>query len=152
MTVYESLARWLNGLLAEGGDDGIPEGTEAVTDAGAIPSLAADFPGIGAVEAGLYGNPGDRSVDLLGGHVRRTEHRTWYVARRFGEFEDRRSNERFVEAVRNRIRRAALRGDMPGDGRRWRRIEVSGGMFPSSRSADGRRAVYQIPLRIEYVE
>jgi len=151
MTVYQSLATWLNDIFTDP-DNGFPPTLMVIIDVELVPSLQQDFPGLHLQETGLFSNPNDQHAQMLGGQYRHTEFKTWYLVRRFGDWDDRVSAEAFLEKVRRAIQRTTLHGIFPRDGRRWRRIQVNGGMFPSTKSADNTSAVYQIPLKIEYVE
>ena len=151
MTVYQSLADWLNGIFTDPAN-GFPEGITTVIDLELVPSLKTDFPGIQMQETALSSNPNDQHVQMISGQYRHTEFKTWYLVRRFGDFADRLSSEEFLENIRRAIQRTTLRGIMPKDGRRWRKIQINGGMFPATKSTDNTQAVYQIPLKIEYVE
>jgi len=151
MTVYQSLAKWLSGIFTE--ENGFDPGSEIkVIDLELVPRLKEDFPGVQLQESALFSNPNDQHVQMIDGQYRHTEFKTWYFVRRFANFNDRLSNEEFLEKVRRAIQRSTLRGIMPQDGRRWRKIQVNGGMFPTTKSADNTEAVYQIPLKIEYIE
>jgi len=123
-----------------------------IVDVELVPNFRETFPDFNIQDTGLFSNPNDQHVQMTGGQYRHTEFKTWLLWRRFGESTDRIANEAFLEKVRRAIQKAALNGDMPKDGRRWRRIQVNGGMFPSAKSADNTSAAYQVPLKIEYME
>ena len=151
MTVYESIEKWLVAILADP-ENGFPEDAVTIVELEMVPNFRKTHPDLGVQDTALFSSPNDQRVQMLGGQHRHTEFKTWLLWRRFGESEERIANEAFLEKVRRAIQRAALNGNMPGDGRRWRRIQVNGGMFPSTKSADNTSAVYQIPLKIEYAE
>jgi len=153
MTVYQSLAVWLNDIFTDP-DNNFPPNMTVIIDAEIIPGLRQDFPGLELQESALFSNPNDQHKEMLGGQHRHIEFKTWYLVRRFGEWEERLSNEAFLENIRRCIKRTTQRGIMPPqtENRQWRKIEINGGMFPSAKSADNASAVYQIPLKIEYVE
>ena len=151
MTVYESIEKWLVAILADP-ENGFPEDAVTIVELEMVPNFRKTHPDLSVQDTALFSSPNDQSAEMLGGQCRRIEFKTWLLWRRFGESEDRIANEAFLEKVRRAIRRTALHGIFPQDGRRWRRIQVNGGMFPSAKSADNTSAVYQIPLKIEYVE
>ena len=152
MTVYQSLAKWLNGLFADP-ENGFPPNLEVITDLELVPSLGNEnSPGSEVQNSGLFSNPNDRHVQRLAGDWRHVEFKTWYLVRRFASMGERVSAEDFLGKIRRAIQRASRLGIMPRDGRQWRGIEVSGGIFPSRKSDDNKSAVYRIPLKIEYVE
>jgi len=152
MTVYQSLAKWLDGLFADP-ENGFPSNLAVITDVELVPNPGNENnPGYEIQNSGLFSNPNDQHVQMLGGQYRHVEFKTWYLVRRFASRGERVSTEDFLGKIRLAIRRATRLGTMPGDGRRWRKIEVNGGIFPSRKSDDNTSAVYQIPLRIEYVE
>ena len=153
MTVYQSLATWLNDIFTDP-DNGFPPTLMVIIDVELVPSLRQDFPGLHLQETGLFSNPNDQHAQMLGGQYRHTEFKTWYLVRQFGGWDDRMSNEAFLEKLRWAIQRTVQNGIMPPktEGRQWGKITVNGGMFPSTKSADSTSAVYQIPLKIEYTE
>ena len=151
MTVYRSLANWLNGILADP-DNGFPEELKVAIDVELVPNLQSDFPELKLQESALISHPNDQHVLMTAGQYKHTEHKTWYLVRRFGDHDNRAANEDFLERIRRCIQRETLMGNMPKCGRAWRKILVNGGMFPSAKSTDNTSAVYQIPLRIEYIE
>jgi len=151
MTVYESIVAWLVDIFADPGN-GFPEDIIVIVDVELVPNFRETFPAFNIQDSGLFSNPNDQHVQMLGGQWKHTEFKTWLLWRRFGESEDRIANEAFLGKVRQAIQRATTHGVFPNDGRRWRRIQVNGGIFPSTKSADNTDAVYQIPLKIEYVE
>jgi len=150
-TVYRSMVAWLVAVIADPDND-FPQDLITIIDVELVPNYRERWPALPIQDTGLFSNPNDQHVQMLGGQWRHTEFKTWLLWRRFGDNTDRISNEAFLEKLRRAIQRANLNGDMPNDGRRWRRIQVNGGMFPSTKSADNTNAVYQIPLKIEYVE
>jgi hypothetical protein len=152
MTVYQSLAKWLHGIFDDPANGFEPGLGVKVIDLALVPSLKTDFPDVRFQETALFSSPNDQHVQMVGGQYRHTEFKTWYLVRRFGGFEDRLSTEAFLEKIRRAIQRTTLKGIMPDDDRQWKSIEVNGGMFPSTKSPDNTMAVYQIPLKIEYIE
>ena len=150
MTVYESVAKWLNAIFVP--TNGFEAGLAVIIDVEIVPNFRDQFPGLNVMDTGLFSNPNDQHFQMLGGQHRHVEFKTWHLWREFADFDDRLANEVFLANVRRAVQRAALNGDMPKDGRRGRKIQVNGGMFPSTKSADNTSAVYQIPLKIEYVE
>jgi hypothetical protein len=74
------------------------------------------------------------------------------VKRQFSEFDDRLGNEEFFEKLKRCITQKNLRAVYPQDGRKWRDIAWQGGVYPAQRSEDGMTAIYQINLRLEYIE
>ena len=151
MTVYQSIVAWLVSVFAEP-DNGFPEDIIVIVDVELVPNYREQFPDLNVQDSALFSNPNDQHVLMTGGQYRHTEFKTWLLWRRFGENVDRLANEVFLEKVRRAIQGTVLRGVMPKDGRRWRKIQVNGGIFPSNKSADNTSAVYQIPLKIEYIE
>ena len=150
-TVYRSMVAWLVAIFADPDND-FPSDLITIIDVELVPNYRERWPDLPIQDTGLFSNPNDQHVQMLGGQWRHTEFKTWLLWRRFGDNTDRISNEAFLEKLRRAIQRATTHGIFPQDGRRWRRIQVNGGMFPSTKSADNTNAVYQIPLKIEYVE
>jgi len=151
MTVYESIVAWLVDIFADP-KNGLPPDIIVIVDVELVPNFRETWPGFNIQDSGLFSNPNDQHFQMNGGQWRHVEFKTWQLWRDFGENTDRIANEAFMEKVRQAIQRAVQNGVMPQDDRRWRSIKINGGIFPSHKSADNRYAVYQIPLKIEYVE
>jgi len=151
MTVYESIVAWLVDIFADR-DNGFPDDIIVIVDVELVPNFRETFPTFNIQDTGLFSNPNDQHTQMVGGQWRHTEFKTWLLWRKFGESTDRIANEAFLEKLRRAIQRTTLHGIFPQDGRQWRKIQVNGGMFPSTKSADNTSAVYQIPLKIEYIE
>jgi hypothetical protein len=141
MTVAESLSLWLKDLFADPANGFSGEfviGLEALPDWEGFQNTA------------LYSNPNDGAVTLTGGQIRHTEFKTLYARRPFKEKEQRAGNEAFFELLKRRITATTLAARFPEDGRKWRRIEYTGGAYPSGRADNNDTAVYQITLKIVY--
>jgi len=151
MTVYQSITKWLAAVFADP-KNGFQEDIVTVVDLELVPNHREKNPDLNIQDTALSSNPNDQRIELLGGQCRHTEFKTWLLWRKFGENEDRIANEAFLEKARRAIQKTALHGIFPKDGRRWGKIQVNGGMFPSAKSQNNASAVYQIPLKIEYIE
>jgi len=143
MTVYESLANWLNEIFA---DPASGFSGEFAIDAEGVPNWQ------GVQNAALFSSPNDTAAQLLGGQIRHTAYKALYVRQGFKGQEARIQNEAFFESLRKQIAKRALAGDMPKDGRKWRGISVNGGYYPFLRAENGDAAIYQVPLKIVYEE
>jgi hypothetical protein len=149
MTVYKSLADWLFEIFADP-QNGFPS-VFYVIDLEVLPSLL-NGQDIQYQYSAIYSSPNDMQKTLCAGQVKRTDFKTFYVKRQFTELDDRIGNEEFFEKLKKCIARKNLRAVYPQDGRKWRGIAWEGGVYPSQRSEDGMVAIYQINLRLEYIE
>jgi len=149
MTVYESLANWLNEILVNPENEFPPKIT--VIDQDVISEAKKDFPDLDIMDTGLFSNPNDSQTALLSGRVRHEDYKTWYIKRDFLGFPDRLTNEAFFEKLRNRIHLKNLRGQYPQDNdRKWRGVSYQGGIFVTQRAENNEYAIYQVNLKIVY--
>jgi hypothetical protein len=149
MTVYKSLSDWLLEIFANP-QNGFPS-FYYVIDLEVLPDLL-NSRDIQYQYSSLYSSPNDIQTPLCAGQVKHKDFKTFYVKRAFSEHDDRMGNEEFFEKLKRAITLKNLRGIMPQDGRKWRGISYEGGVYPSQRPEDGRIAIYQINLRLEYIE
>jgi hypothetical protein len=149
MTVYQSLANWLFEIFADP-QNGFPS-VFYVIDLEVLPSLL-NSQDIQYQYSALHSSPDDIQTALISGQTKHTDFKTFYVKRQFSEFDDRLGNEEFFEKLKKCIIQKNLRAVYPQDGRNWRSITWQGGVYPSQRSEDGRTAIYQVNLRLEYIE
>ena len=147
MTIYESLAHWLNDILTNPQNEFPPQLT--MIDLEVSPNLNGET---GAMDTGLFSNPNDIQTQLLSGRVRHEDFKTWYIKRKFIEFPDRLSNEAFFEKLRKCIHMKNLRAVYPQDGRKWRGIYYQGGIFVTQREPNNEHAIYQVNLKLVYEE
>jgi len=148
MTVYESIESWLNSILLELRNE-FPH-PYTMIDVNNIP-LPTDHPGIDFQAAGLFSSPNDLTTELMGGQVKHTDFKSFYLRRPFGEFDSRLENESFFEKLGQKIHEKNLDGNFPKDGRDWRSIEINAGIYPAQRDEANRYADYLIPLKLVYV-
>ena len=144
MTVYESLDRWITEILTDPKNDFPPMRT--VTDLEAMPKKAE------YQSAALHSSPNDTATTLLGGQVRHTVFKTFYVRRDFKERASRLENEAFFEKLKTCIYEKNLDGIMPQDGREWVSIGCNAGIYPAQRDDANDYADYLVPLRLIYIE
>ena len=149
MTVYESLVSWLNSILLEIRNE-MPHPFTAI-DLEKIP-LPTDYPGVDFQAAGLFSSPNDMSTTLIGGQVKHTEFKSFYLRRPFKEFPSRLENENFFERLAKKIHERNLDSNFPADGRAWQSIAINAGVYPAQRDEANRYADYLIPLKLIYVE
>ena len=147
MTVYESLAVWLNDILSDPQNEFSP--VPVVIDLELVPNFKASN---GWQDTALFSNPNDLHFPMNGGQTRHVVTKTWYIKRDFLEFPSRLETERFMERLRKAIHKKALGAQYPNDGRTWRKISVEGGVFPYQRAENLSEAIYQVTLRLEYIE
>jgi hypothetical protein len=143
MTVFESVKAWLEEILSN------PEnGFEGVywIDAEVLPA------NVRLQNAALYSSPNDMVTERLGGDHRHVDFKTLYFKKDFKEHEIRVSNEVFFEKLRSRIMEKNMEGIMPGDGREWVSIKHTGPAYPSQKQENLDEAIYQVNLRLEYIE
>jgi len=149
VTVYESIALWLNGIFADP-NNGFTD-TLVLID---IDNLQESFSaqGVPAQVTGLYSSPNDIQKPMMAGQVKNIIFRAFYVRRDFKTLEIRKNNEVFFEKLKKAIREKNLKWSMPKDGRKWRSIIYTGGVFPSQRAENNDWAIYQVNLKAEYIE
>jgi hypothetical protein len=143
MTVFESLASWLYGILSEPGS-GLP-GTWKVDN-----ETLPDYTKEKWESAALYSNPNDIQEQMTAGQIRHTDYKTFYIRRDFGNVTTQIKNEAVLEKLKKCIHDKALDGIYPKDGRQWRGISYHGGAYPSTKEATW--AIYQITLKLVYIE
>jgi hypothetical protein len=143
MTVYESLANWLNDILNDPKNE-FPENMETVIDLETLPESSEHQ------NTALFSSPNDIQEQMLGGQVRKTVFKIWYIKKPFKERPDRLENERFFEKLRKAIYKKNLSGAMPKDGRKWRSVEYQGGIYPAQRQENEDYAVYPVNIKLIY--
>jgi hypothetical protein len=151
MTVYESVSNWLSEIL-QNPANGFPADIYGAIDPEIIPKYRLEFPDWNMLDTGIFSNPNDIHSQLNGGQIKHIEVKSWYINRKFLSREDRVGNEEFKEKLRKAITRKALGSVYPQDGRKWRKIEVEGGIYPYQKSDNLSEAIYLVNLRIEYIE
>jgi len=138
MTVFQSVHGWLTDLLSF-------QTVWTFIDLEKIPNDPRFD------NAGIFSSPNDIHTQLMGGQVRHTEFKSFYLRRPFSQFNERLSNETFIEKLRGLVYERNLDGIMPKDGRDWVSIEVNGGIYPAQQDQAGQWADYLIPLKLVYV-
>jgi len=143
MTVFESLKKWLEEIFEdpENGFDGV-----YWIDSEVLPSSVKQQ------NAALYSSPNDTVTELLGGQHKHVDYKTLYFMKDFKEHDIRISNEAFFEKLRNCIAEKNAEWIMPDDGREWTSIKHTGPAYPSQKQENLDFAIYQVNLRLEYVE
>jgi len=148
MTIYEVLANWLNEILTDPAN-GFPA-KHTVIDLETIPSYGGE---LDAMDTALFSNPNDSQTTLLSGRILHEDYKTWYIKRDFLGFSDRLTNEAFFEKLKNCIYMKNLRGQRPQDTeRKWRGIFYQGGVMVTQRAENNKYAIYQVNLKIEYID
>jgi len=148
-TVYVSIVNWLNEILLE-----LKKETDhsfTVIDLERIP-LPSDYPQVDFQAAGLFSSPNDQTSTLMGGQVKYTSFKSFFLRRPFKEFSSRLDNENFFEKLAKRIHDRNLDGNLPKDGRQWKEISVNSGVYPAMRDTAETYADYLIPLKLVYIE
>jgi hypothetical protein len=140
---------WLNTILNEMRSE-FPHPFTMI-DANRI-SLPSDFNDIVFQSAGLFSSPNDLVTPLMGGQLKHTEFKSFYLRRSINEFPQRRENEAFFERLAKIIRKRNLSGNMPKDGRDWMSITVNAGIYPAQRDGAERWADYLVNLRLVYID
>jgi len=148
-SVYQSIAEWLNSILLELLEE-FPH-PYTVIDVENIP-LPSEYPGLDFQAAGLFSSPNDMTTVLMGGQVRHTAFKSFYLRRPFNKFETRAENEAFFEKLARKIHDRNLDWNMPKDNRDWKSISVNAGIYPAQRDEANLWSDYLIPLRLEYTE
>jgi hypothetical protein len=143
MTVYEEIALWLEGILKTN----FPS-QDFVIDVEHLPYESK------LENAAIMSNPNDITVPLMSGRIKYTVYKTLYVRRDFNDTVERIGNEAFFETLRTEIVRKNLGGGLPppSPARQWRSIECAGTAYPSGREENEDTAVYQIVLKLVYIE
>jgi len=149
MTVYQSIVNWLNQILFEINTE-IPNPFEIIDEEN-IPS-PSDYPGLTFLASDIFSNPNDLTTTLIGGQVKHTEVKPFYLRRPFNEFYPRSQNESFFEKLEYKIFEKNFNGDMPSDGKDWKSIELNAGIYPAQRNEESQWADYLILLKLIYVE
>jgi len=142
MTIFESLALWMYDILTPQND--LP-GTWKVDS-----EMLPDYTIKKWESTALYSNPNDIQEPLIGGQVKHTDYKTFYLRRSFGDVTIQIKNEVVLEKLKKCIHIKALSGIYPKDGRKWRSISYHGGAYPSTKEDNW--AVYQITLKIVYID
>jgi hypothetical protein len=143
MTVFEEIAQWLGDIL----EDNFPS-REFIIDVEHLPSESR------WENAAIMSNPNDTAVTLMSGRIKYTVFKTFYVRCDFNDTGERIGNEAFFETLRTKIVRKNLGGDLPSasSARQWRSIECAGTAYPSDRAENEDTAIYQIILKLVYIE
>jgi hypothetical protein len=143
MTVFEEIALWLGGIL----EDNFPD-RKFIIDLEHLPSESR------WENAAIMSNPNDLAIPLMSGRIKYTAFKTFYVRRDFNDTGDRIGNEAFFERLRSEIARKNLGGDLPSSSsaRQWRSVECAGAAYPSDRDENEDTAIYQIILKLVYIE
>jgi hypothetical protein len=143
MTVFEEIARWLGDIL----ENNFPA-QEYIIDAEHLPSESK------WENAAIMSNPNDVAAPLMSGRIKYTVFKTLYVRRDFNDTDERVSNEAFFETLRKEIVKKNLGGNLPSSSpaRQWRSIECAGTAYPSGRAENDDTAIYQIVLKLVYIE
>jgi len=153
MTVYESVVTWLGSILLELQNE-FPH-PFSIIEPDRIP-LPNDYPrseGFPDFQAGgLFSSPNDMTTTLMGGQVKHTDFKSFYLRRPFKLVDSRKENENFFEKLAKSIHDRNLDGNLPQDGRQWKSIEINAGIYPAQRDAAETYADYLCPLKLVYVE
>jgi hypothetical protein len=148
MTVYESITEWLKIILLELREE-FPHPFTAI-EPEKIPLEGEYGQGAEFQAAGIFSSPNDMTAGLMGGQVRHTEFKSFYLRRPFDELPSRLKNEGFFERLKEIIHDKNLRWDMPKDGRKWKSIEINAGIYPAQIDTASRWADYLVPLKLVY--
>jgi hypothetical protein len=149
MTIYESITAYLNDILLELRNKFIHPFT--IIDVENIP-LPSDYPGFEFRAGGIFSSPNDITTELMGGQVKHTEFKSFYLRRAFNEFASRIENERFFERFRETIHEKNLDCDFPKDGRSWKEISINAGIYPPQRDTASQWTDYLITFKLVYIE
>jgi hypothetical protein len=143
MTVFEEMALWLGGILK----DKFPS-REFIIDLEHMPSESK------WENAAIMSNPNDLAVTLMSGRVKHTDFKTFYVQQDFKDTKKRINNEVFFETLKTAVAKKNLDGGLPAasETRQWRSVECAGTAYPSGRAENEDTAIYQITLRLVYIE
>ncbi|MDR1410804.1 MAG: hypothetical protein LBI91_01205 [Spirochaetaceae bacterium] len=143
MTVFEEIAPWLGGIL-----EGNFPSREFIIDLEHMPSEAK------SENAAIMSSPNDLAVTLMSGRVKHTDFKTLYARFDFNDTGERIGNEAFFETLKTAIARKNLNGGLPASPgtRQWRSVECTSAAYPSGRADNEDTAVYQITLRLVYIE
>jgi hypothetical protein len=103
--------------------------------------------------AAIMSNPNDQAIQLISGRVKHIDYKTFYIRWDFIEKPDRISNEQFFEEFKKLVVKKNISGELPeSDTRQWRSIECIGTAYPAVREESSGTAVYQVSLRLVYIE
>lgn len=143
-SVYQSLVIWLNNIITDEKNGFPPK------------SLFIDLETIGNVanaeNAGIFSSPNDLQSPLMAGSVKHTEFKSFYLRMPFNNFQNRLSNEAYLEKLRKCIYMKNLDGIRIKDGRKWLSISVNAGIYPTTRADNMSTAEYLCPLKLVYIE
>jgi len=143
MTIFESLSMWIWGILTDPSNE-LP---------GQYNIFAEVLPDqVGVENTALFSNPNDIQTPLNGGQIKNESYKTFYIRKDFLEQQTRMNNEAFFEKLRKCIHMKNLRARYPSDGRKWREISYQGGCFVTQRAENNEYAIYQINLKLVYLE
>lgn len=144
MTVYESLVKWLQGILKDP-ENNFPA-VYTFIDLEMIPYWTE------YENAGIFSSPNDLTAPLVAGKVKHTDFKSFYLRKSFKEHTNRLENEIFFEKFKACIYEKNLDCIMPEDGREWTSIGLNGGIYPTQRQENNEFADYLVPLKLVYVE
>jgi len=143
-TVYESVVIWLNSILQDRNNDSSIKAF--IIDLEMIPNWI-EFP-----DAGLFSPPNDIRTEMIGGQRKHQEFKYFCLRMPFGEFQNRLSNEAFIENLEKCIYEKNQNGVYPTDGREWISIEVNSRIYPAQRDEANHHADYLVNLKLVYIQ
>jgi len=149
MTVYESIVTWLGSILSELQNE-FPH-PFSIIEPDRIP-LPNDYNQTDFQAGGLFSSPNDMTTTLMGGQVKHTDFKSFYLRRPFKLVDSRKENENFFEKLTKKIHERNMDCDMPKDGRQWKEITVNSGVYPAQRDSGELWADYLVNLRLVYIE
>jgi len=103
------------------------------------------------INSKFYSNPNNIHTPLVGGQVRYTEYKTFYIRLHFNNDSLRHQKEAFFDEFKEIIHKKNLNYEMPQDGRDWKEISINGGVYPIKKQTDNSFIDYLIPIRIIYI-
>ena len=139
LTVFESVYWWLIDIISF-------QEVWTVIDLENIPNWTQFLNGA------LFSSPNDIHTPLLAGNWKHTEFKSLYLRRPFSEFQERLSNEVFLEKITELLREKNENGIMPNDHREWISISINAGIYPAQRDEGMRFADYLVNLKLEYIQ
>jgi len=101
--------------------------------------------------AGLFSSPDDIKTELIGGQIKKTEFKLFFIKKHFNTEENRQDNEDFKEKLEEIITNMNRSFNLPQDGRDWISIDINGGIYPVKKDDNNIFADYIIPLKLIYV-
>jgi hypothetical protein len=149
MTVYQTIVEWLNQILLELRNE-FPHPFISI-EPEMIPLEGTYGQGVEFQAGGIFSSLNDISTTLIGGQVKHTEFKSFYLRRPFNEYDSWLENERFFERLREIIHEKNLDRAMPVDGRQWKEISINAGIYPAQTDNGNRWADYLVLLRLIYI-